>query len=673
MSSSPNALPHPLMQRAVQQFRGGDREAAKRTLLELIAIDPRNPAALFHLGYLRELAGEAEAAEGDYRRAIEAAPDYFDALRNLGLLLRRAGRQSEAVDPLQRAVALSPDSAELALCLAQAHLDSRQYGGAVAAALATIKLKPEWADAWLALGVASRYLDAFDRAEQALLRAIELAPSSAEAAKELAMGRYERGDYELALEAFREARKLAPTDLGIAWLDLLAHPKFLAEAEQARTASTRFAAGLEQAIALVKEHPQWGKALQTAAWIPPFHLHYHAVDSERLSFGFGDLLETLVDTHAKPFTTPIAARPIQPSKRRRIGFVCSALRTHTVARYFAEWLLRLDQSRFEPQVWNLSATLDAVSAEIRAAIAATHEVGKLDVVDIAQSIRDAQLDVLVHLDVGMDGRTGLLAAMRLAPVQCVAYGHPVTTGSTRIDYFLSGDAMEPADADAHYREGLVRLPGLGALPRRPPAAGDGSWLARDGDRPLMLCVQNLIKIVPEFDALAARIAARSDATIVFFENQPAMAARFRARLEKSCAAQGIDFDRHFHIVPRRAYAEYLGAVAEADLVLDSIHFSGGSTSLDVLSLGTPLVTLEGNRMRGRQTAGMLRMLGVEELIAADANAYVELAVELAADRTRRDDLRRRLLAKQELLFSDARVMPALEAFLADVVAPQRNA
>ncbi|MBR0347241.1 MAG: hypothetical protein IJI03_18485, partial [Rudaea sp.] len=127
------------------------------------------------------------------------------------------------------------------------------------------------------------------------------------------------------------------------------------------------------------------------------------------------------------------------------------------------------------------------------------------------------------------------------------------------------------------------------------------------------------------------------------------------------------------IVPRRAYAEYLGAVAAADLVLDSIHFSGGSTSLDVLSLGTPLVTLEGKRMRGRQTAGMLRMLGVEELIAADADAYVELAVGLAADRARRDDLRRRLLAKQDLLFSDARVMPALEAFLADVAAPQRNA
>jgi predicted O-linked N-acetylglucosamine transferase (SPINDLY family) len=213
---------------------------------------------------------------------------------------------------------------------------------------------------------------------------------------------------------------------------------------------------------------------------------------------------------------------------------------------------------------------------------------------------------------------------------------------------------------------------LGALPRRPPAAGDGSWLQREGDRPLVLCVQNLIKIVPEFDALAARIAARSGATIFFFENEPAMATRFRARMEKAFATEGVNFDQHIRIVPRRGYADYLGGVAAADLVLDSIHFSGGSTSLDVLSLGTPLITLDGDRMRGRQTAGMLRLLGVEELIAKDADGYVDLAVSLAGDRARRDDLRRRLRATQERLFTDARVMPALEKFFAEVQPPSRH-
>ena len=573
---------------------------------------------------------------------------------------------SSPSDMLMRALGVSPESAESALYLAHAHLDSGSYGKAVAAALVALKLQPESDDGWFVLGVASRYLRAYDKAETALTRALRLAPS-AEVVKELAMVRFERGDYELAAQGFREARAQAPEDLGIAWLDLLTHPKFLADAGQARSAANRFESGLSRAIALVRQHPQWNRVLQTATWIQPFFLHYYAIESERLSFRFGDLLNTVADTQTPQFTTAIATRAASP--RRRIGFTSSALHTHTVARYFAEWLLRLDQTRFEPMVWNLSPTPDAVSAEIRKAIAATHEVGKLDALDVAKAIRDAQLDVLVHLDVGMDGRTNLLAALRLAPIQCAAYGHPVTTGSDRIDYFLSGDAMEPAGADAHYRERLVRLPGIGALPRRPPAARDGSWLPRDGERPRMLCVQNLIKIVPEFDSLVARIARRSDAIVLFFENEAAMVARFRTRLEKACVAEGVDFDRHFRIVPRRGHPEYLGGIAAADLVLDSIHFSGGSTSLDVLSLGTPLVTLEGNRMRGRQTAGMLRTVGVDELIAKDANGYVDLAVNLACNRTRRDDLRRRLLAAQDRLFSDTRVMPALETFLATVAPP----
>jgi predicted O-linked N-acetylglucosamine transferase (SPINDLY family) len=564
-------------------------------------------------------------------------------------------------DALKRVLGVSPESAEAALRLAHDHLDAARYGQAVAAALAALKLHPGSADGWLVLGIASRYLSAYDKAETALAEALKRAPLFAEAVKELAMVRYERGDYELAAEGFRRARALAPQDLGIAWLDLLAHPKFLADAGQALSAAERFQAGLDQATDLIKAHPQWDRALQTAAWIQPFHLHYHALDSEQLSFRYGDLLESVTDVHAAQFSAPIAAQPTRP--RRRIGFTCSALRTHTVARYFAEWLLRLDQTRVELCVWNLSTALDSVSAEIRQAIAATYEVGKLDLREIARSIRDAHLDVLIHLDVGMDGRTNLLAAMRLAPVQCATYGHPVTTGSKRIDYFLSGEAMEPADGEAHYRERLVRLPGLGVLPRRPPAAGAAAWLPRDGERPLMLCVQNLIKIVPEFDSLAARIAARSNAIIVFFENEPAMIARFRARLGKSCAAEGIGVDTHFRIVPRRTYAEYLGGIAAADLVLDSIHFNGGSTSLDVLSQGTPLVTLQGNRMRGRQSSGMLRLLGVEELITADADGYVDLAIALAADRQRRDGLRRQLIATQDRLFTDTRVMPALTAFL----------
>ncbi len=46
---------------------------------------------------------------------------------------------------------------------------------------------------------------------------------------------------------------------------------------------------------------------------------------------------------------------------------------------------------------------------------------------IAQHILDNQLHILVYLDIGMDARTTQLAGLRLAPVQCVTWGHPITS------------------------------------------------------------------------------------------------------------------------------------------------------------------------------------------------------------------------------------------------------
>src|SRR5207247_8154977 len=72
-------------------------------------------------------------------------------------------------------------------------------------------------------------------------------------------------------------------------------------------------------------------------------------------------------------------------------------------------------------------------------------------------IAEQRLDVLVYTDVGLDPVTSTLAHSRLAPVQCVTWGHPVTTGIPTLDYFLSSELLEGEGAEQHYTENLVRL------------------------------------------------------------------------------------------------------------------------------------------------------------------------------------------------------------------------
>ena len=240
----------------------------------------------------------------------------------------------------------------------------------------------------------------------------------------------------------------------------------------------------------------------------------------------------------------------------------------------------------------------------------------------------------------------------------------MTTGFDSVDYFLSGDLLETAASDAHYREKLVRLPGIGASVQPPPAPGDGTWIdkLRPPGKPIVMCLQNLGKVPPSFDATLATILAKTGARLVFLNRGDRLTQRFRARIDRALDAHGVPRGA-IHIEPTHDRNEFLGGIARADLVLDTPGFSGGATSLDALSAGTPIVTFEGESARARQTSAMLRMLGADELVARDDTAYASLAVELLGNPVRLESLRERVRAKAQTLFGDARTVTALQDFL----------
>jgi predicted O-linked N-acetylglucosamine transferase (SPINDLY family) len=98
-------------------------------------------------------------------------------------------------------------------------------------------------------------------------------------------------------------------------------------------------------------------------------------------------------------------------------------------------------------------------------------------------------------------------------------------------------------------------------------------------------------------------------------------------------------------------------------MLDTLHWSGGNTSLDALASGLPVVTLPGGLMRGRQSQAMLRALGAGELVARDVDGYVETAVTLGRDASRRRALSQAIVANRSALFEREEPVRALEDFL----------
>jgi protein O-GlcNAc transferase len=160
----------------------------------------------------------------------------------------------------------------------------------------------------------------------------------------------------------------------------------------------------------------------------------------------------------------------------RVGYLSAYFRGHTVAKLTFGWLKNCDRQKFEIYSYHIGHKADLITQQFRSySDSFYHIYGSLEAV--CQQVIADKLHILVFTDIGMEPHDNLIAGLRLAPVQCMAWGHPVTSGLPTIDYFLSSDLMEPENAQAHYCEKLVRLPNISICYEKPsiPEATKTRW------------------------------------------------------------------------------------------------------------------------------------------------------------------------------------------------------
>jgi CRISPR-associated protein Csy1 len=227
--------------------------------------------------------------------------------------------------------------------------------------------------------------------------------------------------------------------------------------------------------------------------------------------------------------------------------------------------------------------------------------------------------------------------------------------------------MEGPEAASHYTESLVLLPGIGTRYERPtlPSPGTREQFSLPADRMLLLCPQSLWKIHPDNDRLFAEIlAANPRAMLVFFGGwHPAPIDRFMQRLKATLDGFDIPIRERTRVLPQVGHDDYLRINMLCDAMVDTLHWSGGNSSLDALACGLPVVTLPGPFMRGRQSAGMLSLLGTPELIAADRDDYLAIAARLCGDQTWRHELAARIGGAQSSLFDVPDAIERLQELL----------
>ena len=629
-----------------------------------LALDSSQARIWNELGILCADSGQIERAIDAFSHATRVDPAYARAWNNLGNALRTAGRIADALSAVERAINADPKYA-----LAWANLGALRRDGSDDAAAETalrhaLSLDPKQRGAEMTLGGLLRERSDLANAAAMFRRATELDPRDANAWLQLGQTLAERDELGAARDALRQAETRDPRMLRALFGRALVLPMVAQSGADAVAARESYTAGIAEVEAQAPRRIAGATAdrvVDELRW-SNFLLAYQGEDDRALQMRYGELVSRLAKAAAPQWAQPLPPR-VRGASRRRIGFVSAFLRDGTTGRYFEHWITDLPAEDFEVFVYHLLPDADSLAQRVAARADHFRHCPSWRPSQVAPRVRADALDVLIYPELGMSAIAFALASLRLAPLQCAAWGHPVTTGLPAVDVFFSSAAMEPGDAQHHYSETLVTLPGIGTRYRAPQPPGDATRLrfSLPANVPLLLCPQSLFKIHPDNDALFANVLdAVPGALLVGFEGRdPALTAKFVSRL----AHAGIASDR-LRLLPQCSHDDFLRVNSMCDVMLDTLRWSGGNTTLDAIACGLPIVTLPGRFMRGRQSFGMLKLMGLDELVAADLSDYVRKVAAIASDVAYRNDLARRMSEARKQIFDDPAPVTALADWLA---------
>jgi len=639
---------------------------------EAVARDPKHFQSVCEIGTCHSERGKFDQAIAMYKKAEAIQPNSAELQNNLGVALTSAGELLEAKKHLEKAIKLNPAFYEAKNNLAVLQSKTGNHNEAVEELAKLVRQKPDDYVALRNYGQALNEIGDYERSVEVLKKTVAVNPESYEGWLDLAVALTQVQCDNEAHEAFARAAKLNDGAIGPRWGMTMTRLQSFYFEESAIAGSfdtyDKELDALDKTIRsdMSKHAPE---ALEAMRFLTPFYLILHDRNFSVAQRKLGTLLrDIMVHQYGEADAKPDDASVLKG--RIKLGIVSNHFNNHTIYKCITRgWAKQLDRTVFETTAYSTGGPKDQSTKEAKTLFDHFVEIEDFD--GMRERILEDRPDVLLYPGLGLESHTYRLAALRLAPRQCAAYGHPITIGLPTIDKYFVSDLLEPQNAAEHYSESITRLPGLGSAYEPTGVNPTTSELEKLGvrkDAKLFLCLQHLHKYLPQHDDLFALIAKRvPDAQFLFGRKDSRLAGLLEARLQKAFAKHELDASMFITILPEVSHDRYLGLCQIGDVFLDTPVNSGLMTTLEALEVGAVPVTLPGEFMRSRQTAQLLDAMGVRDTIAESPEQYVDIAVRLATDSDWRNQLKERIKENVAKLYHQKDGVAALEKSLVELV------
>ncbi|HEY9702280.1 MAG TPA: tetratricopeptide repeat protein, partial [Allocoleopsis sp.] len=656
---------------------------------QAININPQSIDSYNNLGNILVTVNELELAIDIYEKAIIANPQHFGSYINLGNVLMQQNKINSAIEIYQKAMELNPDMADTYYNLGMAfaannnHEQSALYLGKYAYMQGDYESvifhheqlldTKQDSNFYIYLAKSYKNINNISKTIEIYQRGIENHPLSLDLYLLLS---YELQELDRTLEAIAFIEKLCnlyPNDLALRLEKPRILPVIYENEQEINLYRERFETELEKLVNHInlETENQKIKALIGISFRTNFYLGYQGKNDLKINKTYGNLVYKIMSINYPQWVENRPLPPVTKQGKIKVGYVSSALRS-VIGSLFLGWFKYHNQEQFEIYTYYIDKRTDPVTTQFMLSSDHFYHIPK-NLPKVSQQIIDDQLHILVFIDLGLDAKMTQIAGLKLAPIQCQTWGHPITSGLPTMDYFLTGDLMEPDNGQEHYTEKLIRLPNIGicfAKPEVPELTKKRSDFGIKPDTIVYLCCQSLYKYLPQYDDIFAAIAHQvPHSQFIFLKSHisDSITDKFQQRLTKSFAEYGLEMSEYCLFLPRIQNSDYLMINLLSDVFLDSFAWSGGHTTLEAIACNLPVVTCPGEFMRGRHSYGILKMLGVTETIAENETEYINIAVKLGLDETWRNIIRQKMIINQHNLYEDQSCVKSLEDFYQSIV------
>lgn len=614
------------------EHQRGNNARAYQLIGQALAAQPKNPDYLTDMALVLGPLGRAGEAEASLRSALAARPADIRALGLLAGMLVKLGRREEAAGCYRIAIGHDPHNAHLHNNLGNTLTLLGDKPGAIAALRQAIALAPDLADAQSNLGYVLNEVGDYPAAIAACRRALQLNPEAPGPRFNLALALLSDDQPAAAAEAFFDVLRRQPHNaeamrsLG----DCLVK---LGRTEEA----------IAQYAAAVAERPNFAAALTNLI----FHQNYRAdlsiQDAVAEARHFGEVVAAGAKVATAHRNTP------DPERRLRVGLVSGDFGEHPVGRFLAGPLAAIDRNRIELFAYATIDREDAMTARLRQLVPNWRKVFHLTDAELSALIQGDRIDILIDLSGHSSGNRLAMFAHKPAPIAVTWLGYFATTGLAAIDYVLANRWVIPEAEESQWVEKPWRLPDTYLCFAPPPVEVDLAELpARRHGAVTFGSANNLNKLSEETLACWAAILHAVDDSRLALRTAAFRDADRRQALLARFAALGVGAER---LVLEPAVADYAGHLArynDVDIALDPFPYAGGTTTVEALWMGVPVLTRRGDRYVAHMGESIMHNMDLADWIAADTDDYIRKAAAFAADLDRlaglRTTLRPRLLA-----------------------------